>query len=134
MKKIGFISYIIVLSLVITAMLSITACDGRETDESEESVSFTDALGREVSVPKSPKRVAALLGSFADVWVLSGGELCAAAEDAREDFGLELDPSSKQSTTEPLRLNSKSSSSASLPIISLPSTLKRAILLPVSAS
>ena len=51
---------------------------------------FTDALGREVSVPENPQRVAALLGSFADVWVLSGGTLCAAAEDAWEDFGLEL--------------------------------------------
>lgn len=51
---------------------------------------FTDALGREVSVPKNPQRVAALLGSFADVWVLSGGTLCAAAEDAWEDFSLEL--------------------------------------------
>ena len=56
----------------------------------ENSVVFTDALGREVSVPKNPERVAALLGSFADVWVLSGGTLCAAAEDAWEDFGLEL--------------------------------------------
>lgn len=51
---------------------------------------FTDALGREVSIEKKPERVASLLGSFADVWVLSGGELCAAAEDAWEDFGLEL--------------------------------------------
>ena len=38
-----------------------------------------------------PRRVAALLGSFADVWMLSGGELCAAADDAWEDFGLCLD-------------------------------------------
>jgi iron complex transport system substrate-binding protein len=34
--------------------------------------------------------VAALLGSFADIWLLSGGALCAAAEDAWEDFSLEL--------------------------------------------
>lgn len=56
-----------------------------------ESITFYDALSREVTVPKAPKRVAALIGSFADVWMLSGGELCAAAEDAWEDFGLELD-------------------------------------------
>ena len=56
----------------------------------DNCVVFTDALGREVSVPKNPQRVAALLGSFADVWVLSGGRLCAAAEDAWEDFGLDL--------------------------------------------
>ena len=57
----------------------------------ENSIRFVDALGREVSVPYEPTRVAALLGSFADVWALAGGELCAAAEDAWEDFGLELE-------------------------------------------
>ena len=56
----------------------------------ENGVCFTDALGRSVTVSK-PQRTAALLGSFADVWVLSGGTLCAAAEDAWEDFGLSLD-------------------------------------------
>jgi iron complex transport system substrate-binding protein len=49
-----------------------------------------DALGREVRLPSAPKRVAALLGSFADVWALAGGEVCAAPSDAWEDFGLEL--------------------------------------------
>ncbi|MBQ9132684.1 MAG: ABC transporter substrate-binding protein [Clostridia bacterium] len=53
-------------------------------------MTFVDDLGREVSVPKNPERVAALLGSFADIWLLAGGELCAAAEDAWDDFGLEL--------------------------------------------
>lgn len=62
-----------------------------DSARSEESViSYTDALGRELRLDKKPARVAALLGSFADVWVLAGGELCAAAEDAREDFGLDL--------------------------------------------
>ena len=60
-------------------------------DENENTVTFTDALGREVTVKKNPLRVAALIGSFADVWCLAGGELCAAAQDAWEDFGLELE-------------------------------------------
>ena len=55
------------------------------------TVTFTDALERTVSVKKNPERVAALLGSFADVWTLAGGTLCAAADDAWDDFGLELD-------------------------------------------
>lgn len=59
--------------------------------ENIKTVQFTDALGRSVSIPKNPTRVAALIGSFADVWCLSGGTLCAAASDAWEDFGLELD-------------------------------------------
>ena len=67
----------------------LVGCAAVETN-TRNCVVFTDALGREVSVPENPQRVAALLGSFADVWVLSGGTLCAAAEDAWEDFGLEL--------------------------------------------
>ncbi len=47
--------------------------------------------GRSVTIPNSPERVAALIGSFADVWILSGGELSAAANDAWEDFGLTLE-------------------------------------------
>lgn len=46
---------------------------------------FTDALGREVTVDQ-PERVAALIGSFADVWYQAGGTVCASAEDAWDDF------------------------------------------------
>ena len=76
--------------LVCIIMLSAYSCTYENNEKSPGTVTFTDALGREVSVKKQPKRAAALLGSFADIWVLSGGELCAAAEDAWEDFALEL--------------------------------------------
>jgi iron complex transport system substrate-binding protein len=67
-----------------------SACNGQPKNENKNTVVFTDALGREVNVKKNPERVAALLGSFADVWMLAGGKLCASAEDAWEDFGLDL--------------------------------------------
>lgn len=54
-----------------------------------ESIVFYDDLGREMTVD-SPERVAALLGSYADIWYLAGGEVCAAADDAWEDFELPL--------------------------------------------
>jgi iron complex transport system substrate-binding protein len=75
--------------VVLSTGLLLTACKGRE--ETRLGITFTDALGREVTVPENPERVAALLGSFGDVWMLAGGELCAAADDAWEDFGLELE-------------------------------------------
>lgn len=85
-----------VLTLVFGLCLSLLAC-GRGTEgavegaeKGEEHIILTDALGRRVRIKKNPQRVAALLGSFADVWVLSGGSLCAAPEDAWEDFGLLL--------------------------------------------
>lgn len=52
-------------------------------------VSFTDALGRQVTV-ENPKKVAVLLGSFADVWTLAGGEVAATVKDAWTSFDLGL--------------------------------------------
>lgn len=72
--------------------LLLTACGGfASKGESGDAVTFTDALGRKVSVEKNPERVAALLGSFGDVWELAGGSLCACADDGWEDFGLALE-------------------------------------------
>ena len=76
---------------MIALLLSIISCSPSQENKRTDTVIFTDALGREVEIEKNPERVAALLGSFADVWQLAGGTLCAAAEDAWEDFGLELE-------------------------------------------
>lgn len=80
------------LMMICVLALLLTACGGRaEAPKGDDVVTFTDALGRRVSVEKNPERVAALLGSFADVWVLAGGSLCASADDGWDDFGLELE-------------------------------------------
>ena len=56
----------------------------------EESFSFTDDLGRNVTIEKTPERVAVLIGSFADIWCLSGGaeSMVAAADDTFRKFDL----------------------------------------------
>ncbi len=56
-----------------------------------ETVSFTDDLGRELEIVP-PKRAAALIGSFADIWCLAGGKdaLAAAAGDTWTNFDLGL--------------------------------------------
>lgn len=84
MKKLFCCILICLLSLC-----TLTACKGEDKKEQGEGYTFTDALGREVTVA-AHERVAALLGSFADIWVLSGGEICASADDAFEDFGLPM--------------------------------------------
>ena len=77
-------------------LTTLSACGGEEQDSTEtknpeEAVTFTDDLGREVTLAK-PRRVAALIGSFADVWCLAGGQgtLVAAADDSWTQFGLDL--------------------------------------------
>ncbi len=79
------------IPFILAMVLSVfSACGTVDAPSGESTVTFTDALGREVTVKKEPERVAALIGSFADVWLLSGGRVCATAEDAWNDFGLEL--------------------------------------------
>lgn len=60
-----------------------------DTDSAHLPYTFTDDLGRSVTV-HSADRVAALLGSYADMWLLAGGNVCAAVEDAWDDFALPL--------------------------------------------
>ena len=60
-----------------------------EQTETIETVVFTDDLGREVTVSQ-PGRVAALIGSYAEVWQLAGGTVCASVDDAWEDMELEM--------------------------------------------
>ena len=53
-------------------------------------LTVTDDLGRDVTLNAPPEKVAALIGSFAETWLLSGGTLAAAVKDAWDDFGLPL--------------------------------------------
>lgn len=64
---------------------------GCATKPVKSGQTFVDALGREVTVSGNITRAAALLGSFADVWQNSGGEVAACPEDGWEDFDLNLE-------------------------------------------
>ena len=87
-----FFKRVFVALLALILLISqLASCKKQNDVDGSEHICFTDALGREISINGTPERVAALIGSFADIWLLAGGKLCAAAEDANEDFGLELD-------------------------------------------
>lgn len=60
--------------------------------DSGAAYTFTDDLGREVTLEAAPRRVAALTGSYADIWCTAGGRdtLVASASDAWTDFDLGL--------------------------------------------
>ena len=83
--------FIRLLALLLVFSLAFASCSPRGELASSDGMTVTDMLGREVSVPKGELRVASLLGSFADIFYLSGGTLVASAEDGWEDFSLPLD-------------------------------------------
>lgn len=95
-----------ILSTVLAAGLALTGCSqasknaaGKAEQKAETalaepaaSISFTDDAGRTITLDKQPDRVAALIGSFADIWCSAGGSdtLVAAAGDTWTSFDLDL--------------------------------------------
>ena len=75
------------LTLTFVLLLFLTACSRQKP--AAQGYTFTDDLGREVTV-SACERTAALLGSYAEIWYLAGGSVIASAEDAWEDFDLPL--------------------------------------------
>lgn len=64
----------ICLFAVLCLLLSGCAGGGQASGSAsgEKTVSFTDDMGRELTIPR-PSRVVTLIASFADVWCLAGG-------------------------------------------------------------
>lgn len=78
--------------VLLCALVLLAGCTGEKTaPQGEGAYTFTDDLGRTVTLD-APQRVAALTGSFADLWCLAGGKdvLVAAAGDAWTSFDLGL--------------------------------------------
>jgi iron complex transport system substrate-binding protein len=83
-----FISILFLISIfpsckaVSTAMPRETAISVEEASPTVSgNITVTDSVGREVVVPRIPKRAVALTSSLSDLWVLSGGSLTATSDD-----------------------------------------------------
>lgn len=84
--KIKFLSILLIVSLLCGCAAQTV---GTEPETDSFGATFVDDLGRTVTV-RDPQRVACLLGSFAQIWQLAGGQVIATADDAWDDLGLEL--------------------------------------------
>ncbi len=91
----------VITGLILAASLALTACGANSVNKNNTkeaaqaqngAVTFTDALGRSVTVDH-PKRVVSLLGSFTDEWLLAGGEVVGAVSDSFTSTDYTLDPS-----------------------------------------
>lgn len=85
---------IISILLALLSLILIAGCMNQPSktipSEGTSTVSFTDAMDREVSVA-SPYRVGILSGSLAQAWQLAGGPITATTEDAFDLSNLTLE-------------------------------------------
>ena len=98
MKRKNIVLILLAVILTLTTSCGVSSSDksaskeeSQSTDTANEQITFTDDLDQEFTVDK-PKRVVAMIGSFADIWLLAGGEdsLVATANDAWESYELNL--------------------------------------------
>ena len=86
-------AYIRLFSLIFACLFLVFALGctnvGDGEAESGNGVSVTDALGRSVTVSKGA-RVVSCYSSFAECWLLSGGELVGVTADATQEHALPL--------------------------------------------
>ena len=82
--------------LAAAVMLAGCASDSQKEDSAEaeqtaeqSSYTFTDDMGREVTVD-NPQRVVTLIGSFTDIWLLAGGSVVGACDDSWSSLNLDL--------------------------------------------
>lgn len=91
------------MAILAACVLTLTACapggsgsegshgdSGTQSTQEQNHDSFTDSVGNTIELSGPPRRVAALMGSYAEVWMLAGGEVMATTQDAYDERGLVL--------------------------------------------
>ena len=94
------ILFLIVLSQLLIACGSDSAKEPLLVDEDneviiEEVYSFKDALGNQVVLTEKPERVVSLIGSYAETWILAGGELVGVTNDVITERKLDFPEETK---------------------------------------
>ena len=89
----------LIVAILSVSMMLLCACSTQEpssvsgsAEEPGWNITFADSLDNAITLEQPPKRVAALLGSYAEVWLQAGGveSLVAVTQDAFDERGLEL--------------------------------------------
>lgn len=86
--KVKNIYLVLVLLIFIT-----TGCSKEETNVIENDIVdevITDALGNKVVLKDKPERVVSLVGSYAEIWTLAGGNLVGVTDDVEKENRMEI--------------------------------------------
>jgi len=88
-KSVKVFSVILIITLLISLL---TGCKEQPKQESEIKYyySFTDSLGNTVNLKTKPQRVVSLVGSYAETWMLAGGDLAGVTSDVISERNMDL--------------------------------------------
>lgn len=75
----------------------LTGCNGQieSEDDGKYYYSFTDSLGNTVNLEDKPQRVVSLIGSYAETWILAGGDLVGVTDDVISERKMALPSETK---------------------------------------
>ena len=83
-----------ILLIIMLFSLMITGCKGEsvaeEVTSSQYYYSFTDSLENKVNLVNKPERVISLVGSYAETWMLAGGNLIGVTDDVISERAMDL--------------------------------------------
>ncbi len=80
---------VVSLFLLLCTLLPLSGCGGSAGNENTDGVGITDVFGKTVRLPADAK-VISCYASFAECWLLSGGQLAGVTEDAIEEHNLNV--------------------------------------------
>jgi len=87
-----------ILIILVLLMVIVAGCSNDKVDEtahvdsegSKAYYSFTDSLGNSVMLQEKPQRVVSLVGSYAQTWMLAGGEVIGVTDDVISEGRFEI--------------------------------------------
>lgn len=93
LKATKMLSILLVIGLFAQVL---TGCEAQAAAaNSEYYYSFTDSLENTVNLKDKPERVVSLVGSYAETWVLAGGELAGVTNDVISERKMDLPKETK---------------------------------------
>jgi iron complex transport system substrate-binding protein len=87
-KKVKTVWLLFFVLLAIAYLTGCVANNGKE--DVEYYYTFTDSLDNTVNLKDKPQRVVSLVGSYAETWMLAGGELVGVTNDVITERGMDV--------------------------------------------
>ncbi len=89
-KPVKIFTVILMVTLLISLITGCKAKTEATEDDTKSYYSFTDSLGNTVNLKNKPQRVVSLVGSYAETWILAGGDLVGVTNDVISERNLAL--------------------------------------------